>query len=503
MNTITFAEGSMAGRAKGYHANYIASDICGQEAPTIPVTLDCSLCTLGWPMYGGTVGIRIYGPRCNGNDQPPVDSYWIPSQGGMGLLAGFRCDNPGYDLEPDPSSWVFFNNNILGARTPSAVNDENYCQNYYRFRGRISATNANGSPQIILSDMYMDVLSPERVWTTYFQVPTQQLAEDANSDTTPYRQRRYNSDYIAVTPALIGGEGDPISFVKLSVVLMPFKYGCGGNNTNIDPMCGMFRDGAWHTCFRAHVQNDIADGYNAVVGSFYQLGLDPKPCGANNATDPYCGCDVIQRNQFGVFFAEKNNKPQFVQDYAQIGVPGENDAYAVQQIQTDGSGLVVKSINGGPLYLGYKNLNGTWEVAPLGAPAQAHSPTVYFVQFTSVKVWLYTLRFPSPSILPGECGGDDPPRLAQMLPPEIESVAISEPTTPRKTPPEVLKMIQRISIPCVNIGEYLEDIQSCGCNKLNVLRSCSLHGKCRVRGLLKSNDEQECMNCEDYQPKGE
>lgn len=493
---IKVADGCLEGKAKGYHANYIAADICGQESPSIPISIDCSLCTLGWPMRGGTVGLRVYGPRCDGPDQPPVDSYWIPSQGGIGLMFGVRCANPGDNREPNPGEWIFFGD-IQGARTPGEVNDENYCQNNYRIRGRITATQSTGAPQVIISDTYIQSLDAAGAWHTYIQIPTQQLSEDANADTTPYRERRYISDYIPVTPALVGGEGDPISFMKLHLILQAFKYGCGGNETNIDPLCGMFRDGAWHTCFRAHIQNDIVDGYDAVIGDFEQLGFNPEPCGRQN--ERFCGCDVIERNQFGVFVAQNNRTQDFINLFANVGVPGETDANSIQQIQVGSGGTIaVKSVNGGPLYLVYRYSPTEVEVAPIGAPVQAHSPTIYKIELSRVKVWLYTMRFPSPSILPGECGGDDPPRtLMEVAAPSARESIEPEP----QVSPDLKRIIQRISVPCVNLGDYLESLESCGCNKANVLRSCSLHGKCRVRGILKSADEVECLSCSDYQPR--
>ena len=66
--------------------------------------------------------------------------------------------------------------------------------------------------------------------------------------------------------------------------------------------------------------------------------------------------------------------------------------------------------------------------------------------------------------------------------------------------PVPLEVIRKLTTPCVYLGNYLENLESCGCNKKNALRECSLFGKARVYGLTKSEDEKVCFSCPSYKP---
>jgi len=58
---------------------------------------------------------------------------------------------------------------------------------------------------------------------------------------------------------------------------------------------------------------------------------------------------------------------------------------------------------------------------------------------------------------------------------------------------------QRINIPCINLGDPLDDLESCNCVKTAKYR-CKLHKECRKMGGT-IGQVKVCTSCEDYIPK--
>jgi hypothetical protein len=76
----------------------------------------------------------------------------------------------------------------------------------------------------------------------------------------------------------------------------------------------------------------------------------------------------------------------------------------------------------------------------------------------------------------------------------IESKAPQAAPAVRNTPND---RIQRLRIPCVNLGPAIEKPAGCGCNG-NVVHKCNLFGKCRRAG--NSTDMPVCVDCDKYEP---
>ena len=83
-----------------------------------------------------------------------------------------------------------------------------------------------------------------------------------------------------------------------------------------------------------------------------------------------------------------------------------------------------------------------------------------------------------------KCGQPDEP-----TPP----IPVTRPAPPPPTPAE----IKRVTIPCIHLGDNIEDPATCGCGTA-VLRQCAVHGQCRKTGYPK-NGEAICLTCPDYQ----
>jgi hypothetical protein len=428
----------------------VATNVCGDEPSLIFPTIDCPLCAVGWPMAGGFVGVEFYGPCCDkttylggdcnwtsdgtawtkisdpcfngsgcGCPSPPIlpsegstyatkcriptPSYWIRSGTGM-LQFTLKCPNPGDDAEPSITSWIaegtFAGNVPVGTEA----------SNRYRIRIMVTPTDSN---TLSLSGMVW-WLDETKTWQGYTSFSAT-VDEIPTTYMPPFRQRNFRSDYIPISASIDGGQGDPISYVVLTVQLIPFREGCGTEDNSV-PKCGFWDYTGWHSCFRAHVEGNSTatlDGSSPNIGRFVQLGLNGNPCGGvmSGSSPPsyqrHCGCDIINNGATALSHsAEENDDPNYISTYAVIGAPGsalynaETAPYSRQQVQIGGE-LCVKNVNNGSIYIGY--FNGTaWETA-VASQVQATGPHIYKAVFTDTTVWLYSLRFPNSEILPEGC----------------------------------------------------------------------------------------------------
>lgn len=70
------------------------------------------------------------------------------------------------------------------------------------------------------------------------------------------------------------------------------------------------------------------------------------------------------------------------------------------------------------------------------------------------------------------------------------------PTT-LEVPLESSSKINRLTVPCVYLGQPLEKADSCGCNG-SMVYSCQVFGKCRRLGIYE--DIAVCTLCHRYEP---
>lgn len=513
----------------------VAYDVCADQALVAP-SIDCSLCGLGWPMTDGRIRISFWGPICPVSNQPQP-SYWLGIE-----PREFRwyCLNPGNDAEPNPNTW-----GTIGYFSGISVGGS---ANSYKLSATVSVVDKD-TVTVSLTAYW---LNSSKSWETYFSksVTMDEAAHPANPE--PWRSRTFLSDYLPVTVNENGGKGDPVTYIKLELGFSAMVSGCGSKSNGVPP-CGFWTGTGWHSCLVAHLEEFdepiLWDGTNEVdsiqwdtpndnplmvgnnhPGRLIQMGRDPAPCG-QLGSGAFCQCDQIVLDAGGQHWALKNKDPQFIADYGVIGVLGEV-AGALQEIQTGGP-LVAKAINGGTLYLAWKNAAGAYEIQ-IPQVVRASSPHVMKATFSKATVWLYSMIFPNAEILPDSC--------VETLnaPPEsnpgfycVSGACIWSYTQPANATsgphstidacsencsamnaagfsmasdilnPSVekarLEAIRRVSVPCIYLGDLIEDPASCGCGTA-VLRQCAIHGQCRRTGLPKSN-ESICFNCPDW--KGE
>lgn len=511
----------------------IAYDVCADQVLVAP-SIDCSLCGLGWPMTDGRIRISFYGPICPETSQPQP-SYWMGT-----ATREFRwfCISAGNDAEPNPNTWgaIGYINGISAGSN----------SNSYKFQATVSVVDKD----TVTVSMTVSWLNASKAWETYFtkSVTLDEVPHPANPE--PWRNRGFVSDYLPVTVNENGGKGDPVSYIKIELGFTAMVSGCG-SKSNAVPPCGFWTGTGWHSCLVAHLEEFdepiLWDGTNEsdsiqwsdpeenplMVGNNHpgrliQMGRDPISCG-QLGSGAFCQCDQIMLKATGPHWALKNKDPQFFTDYGAIGVPGEAVG-AVQEIQFGGP-LVAKKINGGPLYLAWKNAGGTYEINQPQV-VRASSPHIMKATFDKATVWLYSMIFPNASILPEACSSslDAPPEPdpgfwcvnglcvwsytqpadATMGPfatidqcsescVPVSSMASfeAENTSEELTEPSRLQAIRRVTLPCVHLGEMMEDPTTCGCGSA-VLRKCKIHGVCRRTGFSKAG-EIICFGCQDWE----
>lgn len=436
----------------------VATDICAPDDPLIPVSLDCSLCALGWPMAGGRVMIEFFREPCP-PETTPQPTYWLGFEPRMAML---QCVNPGTNAEPDPSRWAA-EGTFGGISALDPVTGEGH-SNQYRWRANLTVTDRD----TINCSVRVEVLGPGNAWQSYTTFGAS-MKEVMGSDPSPWRGRNYKSEYLGISVALAGGVGDPVTRARITVGIQGMRFGCGGFNQG-DPLCGLWDGVAWHTCVRAHLEP------TGKVPSFVQLGRNPDPCGG--VTQQYCWCDRITLRTDGRHEAEVNLDPQFLRDYATLGLDPANLPYDLQQQIQIGGSLFLKKIEGRPLIAGYLNTTGVWEFA---TPAEVSAGYPYLMRaaFASATVTYYSARFPSDPILPGPC----------RTPPEArEAPAIDLSGTDRR-------VLERIQLPCAYLGQKIESRpMKCRCGNVDIY-ACSKYGECTrvINDGLKC-----CATCDTY-----
>ena len=379
----------------------VATNVCGDLPDTIPVNIDCSLCNIGFPQAGGSIGISFFGPRCTPNTDPSP-SYWL---GFETKMAQWKCPNPGEDNEPAANTWVA--TGFFGGATRDG------CTNQYRFDATLNAIDANH----VSVSVVVRVLAPTTggwSWQSYMSFSAT-LTEIVNADTTRYRGRNFSTpDFISVTPGSVGGVGDPVSFVKMTIGMQSMRCGCGSFGYGL-PVCGFWDGTQWLTCLRGVIRSNST--YN--VREFTQLGFNTAGCGGVSSGG-YCLCDSFtlastSPPSTSPSMPTYNADPQFILDYGVIGLPGGIEAVgALQQIQISagseaGIQLVVKQVNGGTIYI-CTNDNGAGWICTAAVVSQAKGPRILTATRATFDIWLYTLNFPNDNLLPTECsgGGDYP-----------------------------------------------------------------------------------------------
>jgi hypothetical protein len=164
----------------------VGTDICGDLAPLVPTSLDCSMCTIGFPQFGGRVGISFYTNNfCPTTALEPSPSIWL--NGMYPSFAQLRCKQPGVNAEPDPGLFIgegyFSSIDYTNPQTGRSA--------AHQFKWRVEMRPTDHFNVDIALDVY--VLGPGAVWHTYAHAgfgATEILGPNDNVN-LPYRTRRF------------------------------------------------------------------------------------------------------------------------------------------------------------------------------------------------------------------------------------------------------------------------------------------------------------------------
>jgi hypothetical protein len=367
----------------------VATDVCGEIPPTIPITLDCSLCGLGWPQDYGRIDFRLYRETsCSGASGIIGDySYWLNGA----YLPGswpFSCENKGDNQELAPNEWV-------------AGGDFNWGSKW-RISSRLTVVNTTSVN--VTSTIWR--LNPSTMqWSTWVTFSQNMTEINPSGNTDPRRVRFFQSSKISISPnGANGGRGD-VKYVKMTLATYPKLYGCG------QEICSFWNGQYYLSCFRAEFTDPGSPP------RLLQMGKNLNPCGTRDNFSnwyPDCYCDQIVLLPSGQSYTQVNGNPQFITDYGYVGVndPALNPSYpndpygVVQQIQVGGTNLIVKKIGNKPMFVASRLVDTDPYTIVIPTVVQGTSPTIHQAVFGN-PAWrivnLYSLAFPNPEIFPDVC----------------------------------------------------------------------------------------------------
>ena len=450
---------------------------------------------------------------CDQADGYRGESFWLF---GFGATYGdFKCFQSGEYFEPETSTW--------GA---------DYISEKYRVQVTLSVVDFTSIS--VTADIFTN--SPRSVWIPYTTI-AYTLTEKSCTSTNPApnRIRYFESPYIPVTVSEAGGLGDPVAGADMRVTLYGEAIGCGWPHSfenDMGPICGMFDGVGWYTCFRAHIESPKLGAELAQPGVLVEMGLKKFPSGSGTAII-FAECDRIYKDGlWKTLWNYGGYGDAFKSRYQYIGFAGE-DSDDTQQIQIGISGgynLCVKKIGNRGMQIGVQNPSTqVWEITSLttvqpDSPIDTSHPWIHYANLPvmNISIYLYSMRFPSPEILPGACctilfpespncdpsssyssvppkGGDDAsPRTinARQFHDQFRTYTTSPALTAQTEARN--RILQRIKLPCVNLGEFIEHRKlSCGCGTFSVFK-CEKYGECVKIAPSVYKDLKHCDNCDDY-----
>lgn len=446
----------------------VATNICGDIPPTIPISIDCSLCGLGWPQARGEIDFNLHRAEDCGNSDTGVIgdfSYWL---NGAYLPGRYRffCANPGDNAEPKANEWIAGGEFSWGSR--------------WRIDCILSVMSKT-RVHVAASIFWLD--PSDKSWKLWVSFGASMDEDNPTGETDPRRVRSFKSGKIAISPNERNGGAGDVKFVQMSLGTYPQIEGCGGE------LCSLWDGSAYYSCFRAEVDKTGA------VPSLVQLGRNPVPCGGKTDLgqfQPFCNCDRIILRADGRHNSAANSDPSFFTEYGFIGTDSGAPPYDIEQQIQIGDGVVVKKIGSSPTIVALSDGAGNWSVATPSV-VQATSPTIWRAVFPAGTVYLYALKFPNPEILPDDCKSQtftqDPP-----LAPMIRSAS----PTWQRVPLDQIRA--RRDSPCQYLGQPIEVVASCGCSG-DPLHSCGVFGECfPTRGGFNKNGDPVpgCWGCSRY-----
>ena len=524
-----------------------AEDVCdpNPRAVSIP-TLECSLAcsSLGWPFMSGTIMFNFFKYECY-DPASTIPSPCLPQMININLGCRYEFEpmvtHCWYGSTPDPIPITLVKEPPRGTKV--------------RFYGRMCV---DADPNYVNVSVQMEALmlgididpskpSAESFWTGCGTFGGKLKA--VGTSRNKRHNRIYTGEIVSFIPSC-AGLSECIKSVVVTVVLLPWKFGCDGGagagrkGGVASQSCGLFTDTKAYTC--ATVQKLPLDPFYLTtrpIPVFGQLGLNGavRIVGPNETYSPSTenGCMYCIRSG-ATYICDPTPVMGPASNYTLIGIPGETTA-DWQQIQMF-EDIMLKRISGGGLYVAVMYADNAWTWKPVLAEniIQTETPMIIEMMFPvfNLRLLFYMVEFPSGLIagcvttdlyppLPKNyptttilwSSENDPmlygseatssyiisddfesaPEPFLGLPPEEElqeePIAPEETLLPRPVPESLRQQIQyRFSKKCLYLGNEKPDTGCCGSsNKFE----CSVFGECRKYGR-PTDGEPICVTCPEY-----
>lgn len=164
----------------------VGTEICADLPPLIDTSLDCSLCTIGFPQFGGRFGVSFYTDNfCPTDAVEPQASIWM--NGWYTNFGQLKCQQPGPEDEPDPGLFVARGQfSSVGYVNPLTGRGSSH---KFRFTTEIRPT----SEYTMSVKWICEVLGPRSVWQPYSSLTFSvvEVLGPHDDATLPYRGRMY------------------------------------------------------------------------------------------------------------------------------------------------------------------------------------------------------------------------------------------------------------------------------------------------------------------------
>ena len=461
------------------HVGSPAYDICAVvPAGAQGFDVACSLvCYLGAPYISGVIMYHMYRETCSGGT---ADTFlYSPSE----FTIAVGCSPAYNENSMNNDTWV-----------GNATAVTSHGTSGYGYKIKMDATlqavyvpPAGGSPasNYLVVTVTTSRLMPGTLLWAVCNTQSMTLTETtASAAGDGYFSRQYES---AITATTFNGTNcsDEVKYVKATVTLMSYRFGCAIANPEPSKKCALrtIRAGITrsYSCLVCLITPATRYAWTPQVA---QMGYNAPGCGFGSR----CGCWEWD----GVALDPPDISPS---DLLNVGCPNESPSSNIQQIQYGFGGInsygnsyqvLLKTINRtGAMCVAARIFGGSWVVGTLSI-IQAVDPFIMKADFTGLVqdnpvFQFYGMEFPTNAVMDCEAGYG----------------GYGAPAPPEETP--VRKMMAKMSLvqtnPCVYLGEPLETQASCGCGGGGVLRKCGLHGTCRVSG---NTVDRNCWKCDDY-----
>lgn len=490
----------------------VAYDLCGPKEPCLnnPVPVEAALtCTPigdfkkgGFPRAGGTIYFQLYSDPSKSVPEIPSLNFWKT----MEVMVGFCAASPPENQEPDPTKWSTLTSIFYGR------GNELGGQAIFRAYGQLTVAAKDKINVTIIAESLRKTDAGQQYWANWFTVTKQLVLA------TPYKLIegmvfKLPNTYDKMTASYAGGQGN-ITHIRIGAIIMPLIHRCGSTTTK--DRCGMWNGSHFVMCFRGL----IIDTTNEVFPKPFVCGINRSECGGIGKS--ICGCDECEAVSSSYNKCDLNKDPSFLSEWVNTGF---EPLLEKQQIQvgadTGKLKVMVKSIQGVKYFM-WKEAN-----APTSAPwAKStgaeidgfYSPTIYFASdpaFPRWQIYFYVVKYPSDEIVP-DCtkyygfAGDidlDTTKFNKVDEQILDRISNHEKNTietslninvgyNRKEKLNDLK--RRISIPCIHLGDAIQEENSCNCVKTQK-HKCKIFGECRKMGP-QTGKINICTECKYYTP---